>query len=207
MNKFWKNEQSEAEGRPALKPVLKGWIKALRDYEKATEGDYAWNYTERACIGFLAAGAWLSGGVALEEWRTEKLGIDVKAKNRNGRCDLWIYKRGQYDFHIEAKHMWSLATRSEEKLIPRINKALDRATDDARRLTCEDSDQKLGILFLAPFFPQGEQDCMNEGIASWLECITKVKHDAIGWVFSDRKTLPKRNGNIAPGLVVIVRAV
>ena len=201
MNKFLKHEHCEASEIPALKPVLQGWLETQRDYAKMVTGDYSWNYRERTCIGFLAAGVWRSGGVALEEWRTEK---GPKAERRQGRCDLWMFRRGRYDLHIEAKHMWSRATGKPKKELDYIEAALSRATTDAAALTCPRKNQ-LGILFLAPFYPPGKQAGMAGHLATWLKGIYSIPHSAIAWVFGDMQGLRASSSNICPGLVLIAR--
>ena len=201
MNKFLKDEHCEASELPALKPVLQGWLEAQRDYAKMVPGDYAWHYRERTCIGFLAAGVWRAGGIALEEWGTEK---GPKAKRHKGRCDLWIFRRDRYDFHIEAKHRWSRATGKPNKQLGYIEAALAHATTDAAALTCPRKNQ-LGILFLAPYYPHGKQAGMGDHIATWLEGVDSIPHSAIAWVFRDRQGLRASSDAVGPGLVLIAR--
>ncbi len=204
MNKFLKDEHCEASEIPALKPVLQGWLEAQRDYAKMLRGvDYSCHYGERPCIGFLAQGAWRSGGVALEEWRTEK---GPKAKRRQGRCDLWIFRHDRYEFHIEAKHMWQPATVKPKKQLSSIEAALSDATRDAASLTCARKIQ-LGILFLAPYYTPTKQAGMAAHIASWLEGIYSIPHSAIAWAFRNRKglSISRDEEEIVPGLVLIAR--
>jgi len=75
---------------------------------------YSWSYGERASIGFLAAAAWQSGAVALEEWGTHK----YKSKKRcRGRCDLYIFHKNQ-EFYVEAKFMRTRAENDDADLAP-----------------------------------------------------------------------------------------
>ena len=106
MNKFLKDSHYEAKETTALGPILKEWIAVQQEYTRQMGDDYGWNYSERASTGFLAVAAWNAGGVALEEWHTDK---GPKKDPRKGRCDLYIYRR-RMSLHIEAKHMWSRAT-------------------------------------------------------------------------------------------------
>jgi hypothetical protein len=198
---FLKDDYSEARGVPALKPILQSWIDVQRHYSKAVAGDCSWYYRERTCIGFLAASVWRVGGVALEEWATEK---GVKAKRRQGRCDLWIFRHARYNFHVEAKHMWSRATGKDDRERTFIERELSRATSDARALTCPRKNQ-LGILFVAPFYPPGKHTGMAEHVAEWLEGIYSIPHSAIAWIFRDRRGLRPSRGNVGPGLVLIAR--
>jgi len=201
MKNFLKDEYCEANGIPELIPVLQSWITAQRDYVKAVVDDHPWNYGERSSVGFLAAGVWRSGGVALEEWQTEK---GSKAKCRQGRCDLWVFRPQQYDFHIEAKYMRSRATGKPVKERTYIERALLNATTDAQALTCPRKNQ-LGILFVAPFYPTGKHEGMHEHITMWLKDIYAIPHSAIAWIIN-RKGLRPSPGNVCPGLVLIARA-
>ena len=88
-------------GRSLPLNLLRAWADVCADYQRIV-GDLPWYYHERAQIGFLAAAAWRLGGVALEEWRTDKISHD--GPSRNGRGDLWVQlKSGAW--HIEAKHV------------------------------------------------------------------------------------------------------
>lgn len=199
MNKFLKNQHFECRGLPRFSTALRGWLRALQIYSKAVPGSYPWDYRERACIGFLAAGIWRSGGVALEEWTTSKRSEEEK---RKGRCDLWAYHRGFYDYHIEAKHRWSNPTRKRTKEI--VERALNNAASEARRLTCP-PDLKLGILSVAPVFPAGEQHDMDGRLAEWLAEISSIPHDAIAWQFRSRAALRPTRKAFCPGLVLLAR--
>ena len=201
MNKFLRDEYYEAHDIPALKPVLAKWIAVQREYTRQIGDDFAWNYRERTSIGFLAAAAWKAGGVALEEWRTEK---GPRNDPRKGRCDLYIYRRRQ-SFHIEAKHMWSCATGKQPNAISYIERQLKRAVADAKLLQCPRK-EKLGLLFVAPFYSARKQTHMTDHIATWLKGIYEIPHSAIAWLFLDRRKLKSHpKSNVVPGIVLIVR--
>jgi hypothetical protein len=85
----------------ALRPIIKGWHKAMRRYSHAhDEDDAGYYHNERANISLLAAGAWLSGKCALEEYASDKYRSNKKAK---GRVDLYICKDKKENAEIEAK--------------------------------------------------------------------------------------------------------
>lgn len=201
MSKFKKNQHSESPKLGGFNLALKGWLKALALYSKAAQGDYSWNYRERTCVGFLAAGIWRSGGVALEEWSASK---HREFDKHQGRCDLWAFHAGQYDFHIEAKHMWSRATGIREKDRASIERHLASAASEAHRLDCG-RNPKLGILFIAPLYPVGRQENVDAQITEWLEDISTIRHDAIAWQFRDRKALRSGHQQLGPGMVLMAR--
>src|SRR6266705_1944474 len=98
MKRYFQDFFVDAGSLPALKPILQSWIKVQRAYADAMANeDQAWWYHERPCIGFLSAAVWKSGGVTLEEWRTDKRS---KKRSRKGRCDLYICHGGR-EFFIE----------------------------------------------------------------------------------------------------------
>jgi len=92
----------EGQGLPLS--VLKGWWQALEKYSSDPEIDEApWAFNERASISMLAAGCWLAGGVALEEYSTDKNHPDRRVKaGRTGRGDLFL-RVGSKEFACEAK--------------------------------------------------------------------------------------------------------
>jgi hypothetical protein len=200
LNRFFADEYYETK-IPALRGILRAWIDVQRDYSKAVVGDYSWNYRERTCIGFLAGAVWRSGGVALEEWLTKK---GSKVEQQRGRCDLWIYRRDRYDFHIEAKHMWSRATGKRSSELGYIERELSRAVADSNRLSCPRK-LRLGLLFIAPFYPIGKQREMSDHMANWLKDIYSIPHSAIAWCFRDRRTLRAGRWQVGPGIVLLAR--
>lgn len=203
MSKFKKTEYYEAPGVPALKPVLAQWIAVQREYTRQTGDDYSRYYRERASTGFLAVAAWQAGGVALEEWSTEK---GPRNDARKGRCDLYI-RLGKRPFHIEAKHMWSRVAGNQDKQVELVQRNLDRAVADAKDLRCP-REERFGILFIAPYIPPWKQTDMTSKVAAWLQSIYEIPHSAIAWLFLDRHKLkPNGRQKVVPGIVLIVRSL
>ncbi len=88
---------------PGWERLLPAWIRIHSAYTDAfvpNDRELSLYYKERPQVGFLAAAAFAAGGVALEEWGTEKA-------EGYGRSDLWIRLCPQTtdeDYSIEAKH-------------------------------------------------------------------------------------------------------
>jgi hypothetical protein len=67
--------QINHRGLKHLEPVIKGWGKAISTYCENwsdKDQDAPYYYNERPNVSLLAAGAWESGAVALEEYVTTK---------------------------------------------------------------------------------------------------------------------------------------
>jgi hypothetical protein len=126
-----------------LVPLIEGWIRATRRYTKLHGGDDApYYYNERANISLMAAGAWLTGGAAVEEFGTIR-GHGVE--QYRGRADLYV-KLGDYDASFEAKHTWMLAGHSRSKFLNRTRLYLSLAVRDVKGVS--ESDAKVGLVFL-----------------------------------------------------------
>ncbi|MHA3772645.1 hypothetical protein ACXR0O_14000 [Verrucomicrobiota bacterium sgz303538] len=216
MDKFEQDRHFESAGLPSFESALEGWLDAMTAYHEGSGGDYAWHYRERTCIGFLAAGVWRSGGVALEEWHARKrlaeqspevavpLTENPIRKHCRGRCDLWAHHKDRYDYHIEAKYLRSDATTDQTEVGIKIENALERAADDARRLTCAPR-LKLGVLFVVPFFSPGKQRNIRDQTTAWLRQVCSVPHAAVAWLFRDCQTIRARRSPIGPGIVLLAR--
>ena len=145
-----------------LRPLLEAFPKALERYHTQKDGDVAWNYHERACTGFLAAAAWLAGGVALEEWRHEK------ADSKSGRCDLYV-RVVDRNISLEAKHCFCrLGTAASTR--ETVERALAAARADARDLKVP-TDTKLAVAFAGAALTEKTRWTSepHDLIAEWIE--------------------------------------
>jgi hypothetical protein len=133
---------------PGCRRILTHWIKVARRYRARTPGDVIWEYHERANTGFLAAAVWLAGGVALEEWRTEKKS-DLGPK-RQGRGDLWV-RCGRLILHAEAKHQWVELGSRRKAGVALVKSKLAEASRDACDIQGHFGEKRVGVLFAAPW--------------------------------------------------------
>lgn len=83
---IWFSSEPSTELK-SLEPAFKKLLLVHQKYIDREEGDYPHWYSERPHVSLLAAAVWLSGGTALEEYRTTKT---KGGKNKSGRCDLGI---------------------------------------------------------------------------------------------------------------------
>lgn len=67
-----------------LEPVFRKWSEINHQYVQR-EGEPGFYYTERCSVGFLAAAAWLSGGMALEAFVEQKRSRDDRESLTRGR--------------------------------------------------------------------------------------------------------------------------
>jgi|HubBroStandDraft_6_1064221.scaffolds.fasta_scaffold859406_1 hypothetical protein len=198
---YFSRHHCDSKNDPEISDVLEYWLKAQCKYAKRVKGDtaFGWHYRERTCIGFLAAGVWLMGDVALEEFGSNKRNKEKKASY--GRCDLWMRLGGNRAFFIEARHLRSLISRSQRsRLKAGIEKKLDAAEYEVGRVYCQKKLRR-AFLFITPYFPAGHQSQRDEALSEWLKAITSVEHHAIAWLFPKRGLRCPR----FPGIVVLVR--
>lgn len=129
-----------------LIPYLRGWRTAINRYIAVHEGEPPYYFNERASLSMLAAGAWLSGATALEEYGTYKGWGSSKG---NGRCDLYISDH-EKSAEIEAKQKWMSAATSDASLAAHIQAEVKKASAEAKRNY--DADTKFGCVFFVPRF-------------------------------------------------------
>jgi hypothetical protein len=202
-NIFLENEHCEAREIASLEPVLQNWIKANREYINVCGyDDPPWNYGERSCVSLLAAGCWLAGGIALQDWRAEKGHEDQRW---GGWCDLWVRMPDECQSYVEAKLELLPAGYEREHVRSSIEWHLSRATTDASKHTGASPEEQLGVLFVAPFYPKSQQDNLSERVANWLESVYSVPHSVIAWIFRDTRDFRPTDNVVSPGLVLIAR--
>ena len=151
--------------------LLIGWIKAQRRYAKQCGyDDFAHYYSERPHVGFLAAGVWLSGGIALEEWKTEK---SKKREKGYGRCDLWFSLGSRSPHHLEAKHRWLTLKGDEEQIANRLSEMMEGSLESARKLRTG-SEPRLAMLSVGLI--SHKKNCPNEPAVLLKKALRQVEH-------------------------------
>lgn len=154
-----------------LSPVVDGWIEVVQKYSKRFDGEDAiyW-YNERPNIGALAAAAWTSGLIAIEEYKNFK--GEKQTDKAEGRTDLYIADRnGKYDAVIEAKLQWW----PDEALEPKIAAACKDAKLN------HDTSLRLGCVFSVPKWVA--KTYQRTTVADALNLFKKNKSDLVAWCF------------------------
>ena len=130
--------------------MIKGWAEAMTKYSKELEGDDPpYIYNERASVGFLAAGMWMNGSIAMEEYRCQK-GLRGKQK-KHGRADLYFHV-GDLTASAEAKFIWMNAASRDLTVNNKIRKSISGAINDVALV--QDAEFKMGICFYVMGFPK-----------------------------------------------------
>jgi hypothetical protein len=161
---------SDQGWRSSLVPLLEAWIESLKQYARdpVLGRHYTpFSYNERALVSFLAAAAWRSGFLAMEEFRTRK-----GRKRGFGRGDL-VLKLGDTVLCLEAKKS-GVNLSAHPNPWPYVAKSLDKARRDAGELALDHVDHlaRVGVVFLAPRImanDAGGDERLSEGLISRLE--------------------------------------
>lgn len=192
-------------GIPGLGKLLEAWIAAQRAYiKKMDQDDCPWWYNEVAVTGFLAGAAWRLNGIALQEYRTSK--GRLKKDRWMGRCDLYTYV-GKDAFIFEAKHYRTNIGRSIDNSLKHIRTRMDQAASDAKHHSSTDG-TRLGICFIAPFFPAERLLEADKIIADWRDHVLTIKHSAVAWYFPKAVEGWRHGGSfVFPGMVALLRRV
>jgi hypothetical protein len=190
-----------------IRPVLLQWINVLNRYVEAYEGDCPWWYTERAVLSSFAAAAWLSDGIALEEYSTFK---GKKSEKYRGRCDLF-FSFGDHSFACEAKPAWCAIGRRAKSGCERVKSKLAAACAAALKLGSDEADRLLGLCFAMPWLPSADEDFIEEQIKEWLKkLISEVRYDSIAWMFpfpEKTRCLKGSDENFYPGVALLIKAL
>jgi len=191
-----------------LKKILSAWVRLNRRYCISVRPDTPWSYNERALLSIFAAAAWNAGGVALEEYSTQK---GHGRSEWRGRCDIYCNIKTS-DIVGESKMVWLWLGRAPEKNIDKIQETLDEACEDAEDLNRHDG-KRFGICFAPVYIAEGRSNEIDERLLALQEKILSEKFDALAWCFPPKvRQLPNPNKwrdctYCYPGLFVILRKV
>lgn len=181
----------------------------MRHYSHIHDGDEdaGYYYNERANISFLAAGAWLSGGAALEEYVSSKYKSTAKS---NGRVDLYICTKNKKSIEIEAKHKWLKADFNGTRLKRHVLERLTMARDDVRAL--EGSWYRYACVFYVSQFRQNHFENYSENSAFHIrqhieETIACARGCLWAWSFPSQTRFIEDNKCYYPGVIMCLAPV
>jgi hypothetical protein len=184
------NRSCVSSNDPKLRRLLQAWLSVCRRYHRMTEDDRVWNYHERALTGFLAGAVWRAGGVALEEWRTDKKNDD--GDRRNGRGDLWLQMPDDLYLHLEAKHTRVLLGQNVTAAVEQTKAMFRKAQADARHVSCGVGERRAGALFVVPTVSPRTLGDVESRLQDWLTAIRGCGHQGLAWL--PHTTLPQKGG-------------
>jgi hypothetical protein len=148
----------------SLKPVLNEWrdLTALENW--FFEQDATWWNKERATLSVFAGAIWRSGGLALEEFATEKT---LKFEPKAGRCDICFrFKRSI--FLGEAKQDWPLLVSADmQKNINQTNSIVRKACSEALH-TKDATATHLGIVFVTPRIHETKKKFLEDYLFNYI---------------------------------------
>ena len=172
------------KGRKGLnhwEALLEEWILCVERYSRIMDGEDAiYLYTERTCVGSLAAAAWRGGWIALEEFQLEK--AHTKRPKWLGRADLYIASDSREEF-IEAKYeKVSMDARRDFSGI--CDENLRLALDDVKATghAPEAGELYIGVSFLSVYRAESRA-IPDEDIDGLVECVKKSSAHAVAWCF------------------------
>lgn len=187
--------------------LLEEWLLVNERYCRMMSGDdAAFLYTERACVGTLAAAAWRCGRIALEEFQFEK--SERKLPPWLGRADLYIAS-DNVDEYIEAKYKW--LTPNLRTVASSCSKVLENAVGNARSSRGKDQvSTYIGAAFIPMYIIPKYENNLNEIISSAVHHLRdSADYHALAWCFPSevRKFNDNQYGNFNPGVFLLAKNV
>lgn len=215
-NGKWIKEDSGAEG---IETVLDGWITATENYCQFTQGkDVPYFYNERANVSVLAAGAWIAGGIALEEYQASKTREDISS---SGRCDLYVCTEGGFEYEIEAKYLYNHYLKVGVQFESALKQKMDAAIKDAKALETSAALKRAGLKRAGCVFyllgvdksRYASTDSLNPQYSELVErhkkALKNIGCDAIAWCTPEvaRRFRPYNDDQFFFGVVVALTLI
>lgn len=208
----------EKKGISHWEVIFKNWIAVNKEYCGSYDGwDASFKYGERACIGMLAASAWRSHFIALEEFSIEK-GKKHRPK-WSGRADLAIISNGgQKEDLVEAKFKW-VSLNAQRDITDHVTELLARASKDAANSKgCVEHIQPIACAFVAMYIPRNNAQNIDTMIKSAVDKMstlyTQPGIHGVAWCFPKeiRQISPadlESEGyeNYCPGVFMVIKNV
>lgn len=169
--------------------LLEEWVLQVERYCRVYDGiDAPYLYTERANVGLLAAAAWRSGGIALEEFQSQK-GVKHRPKWL-GRVDLWLCQDEKVEEILEAK-MLRISMDSRADLVESISSCMNDAVKDAKNAKGPYDVTGIGAAFIVPHLTikralarMEDEESPGDWVESWInEVLEGNDYHAAAWCF------------------------
>jgi len=190
-----------------LLPLMQGWRRALNRDAKLQTDDPAYYYNERPNLSLLAAGAWIAGATALEEFSGTK---GWGTKKSNGRIDLYV-GFDSFDVEIEAKRKYMSAACNDASLRKLVSSNIKSARNDAKK--DYGADAQFGCVFFIPRFSKRRFQNYEAESSQLIRkeiCRYIRLHYADSWTWcfprNTRMLLSDKKTSYYPGVIMGVRA-
>ena len=197
-------------------PLIEEALLAIDRYSRVMGGEDAiYMYTERTCVGLLAAAAWRCGWVALEEYQLEK--HDANKSRRLGRADLYMASEYTED-SVEAKYKW-LHLKNTAPSPAIFDPTLAWALGDAVESKNQDDDSTYsGVAFFpvwcrttvkteeqAKQSKEHTEDTLEDLVNAYIHAATQSRAHVVAWSFPATARTMQIEGNDAywPGVIML----
>ena len=145
------------------------------EYCRKYDDDAPYWYNERANVSFLAGAIWRCGGMALEEYSSDKIWA---AEDYPGRTDLWFQYDGK-EYVAEAKIAWITLAPDRQEIVDEIEGELNKAVGDAQN-NPEKADYKIGIVFIVPRAQNSDRQAVANMLAYLMSAIkSQIQYDVL----------------------------
>jgi len=206
---FRRARSASVDTQPALshwQKLLREWCRIHERYCRRVPGDAIYWNIERSNLAALAAAAWRSGWVALEEFPQPKR---TKRVHFDGRADLFLKSPSSEDY-VEAKMSWLTTRVSAAKAVAAIDRDVQRACSDASSLRIAASGGiRVGVVFAVPYIPR-QAELSLERFDDFFDAISDAQFDAVAWCFpkcARQLTWDEPRANVHPGVILLAKAV
>ena len=190
LNNFvWANEGN----LPGFQELLESWVRVYQKCCCSIWPEFLWEYTERPQIGLLSNAAVLIGGIALEEWGTEKA---FGGNNSYGRNDLWLRLHptlGETDYQVEAKHSRLSVRKPMSEAQAIIAGTIENAKNAAKELISKNGEINVAMSFITLQFSISDTTSLDNKTNELLQRIKEngcqeTNCDAVAAIWLDAKT-------------------
>lgn len=182
-----------------IAPIIEQWGLLHKEFtEQKQFKDCLYWYNERANVSVFSGAVWKSGGVALEEYSSQKGNIDNTV---NGRVDLYFSKQAEHAI-AEAKMEWIyFGERTRTDLKEKINTVVEKAAKDTKEsLGPSGYNLGLGLSFVTPYWRTGYD---GSGDIQTLRTLMGSYDCAFYAVFESSHDVISSKGNVCNAIVLI----
>lgn len=182
-----------------IAPIIEQWGLLHKEFtEQKQYKDCLYWYNERANVSAFSGAVWRSGGVALEEYSSQKGNIDNTV---NGRVDLYFSKQNNIAI-AEAKMEWLyFGEQAKSDLGEKINSVAGKAKDDIEHsLGPSAYHLGIGLSFIAPYWRKnydGSQDMLA------LRALIRSYDCAFYAIFESSHDVISTKGNVCNAIALI----